>query len=117
MRALARLVSLERVDDVARLLAGDLGHVVHVGERGLVARDAVAADAQRERVFELLSVHLRRGSRLGLGAGRLLGRRLGLRMRDARYGGADENPEQEAGHDLFWVLWKPANSNAKKAGC
>ena len=46
----AGLVRLQRVDDVGRLLACDLRHVVDVRKCRLVAGNAVAADAHRERV-------------------------------------------------------------------
>ena len=45
--ALALLVAGERGDDVLRVLARDLRHLVDLGEARLVARDVVAADAHR----------------------------------------------------------------------
>src|SRR5262245_64601174 len=56
MRALARLVGFQRRDDVCGLLPGNLRHVVGVGKRGLVARNAMAADAHGVRILEALAL-------------------------------------------------------------
>src|SRR5688572_17913763 len=114
MRALAGLVGLQRVDDIAGLLPGDPRHVVDLGERRLVARDAVAADAQSDRVVEPLSGGGGRGRRLGLVGRRLFRRRLGLRVRRERDCGPDQNAQNETDHAFFFSYGSPRILTQKK---
>jgi hypothetical protein len=50
--ALTTLVGVEGRLDVGGALAGDLGHLVHLGEAGLVADDVVAPQAHGDLGFE-----------------------------------------------------------------
>ena len=45
--ACAQLVVLQRLDEVRRVLAAELGNVIDLRERGMLARNAVAAGAHR----------------------------------------------------------------------
>jgi len=56
--ALAFFVGIERSHDVLGILARDHGHLVHLGEAGLVAGDAVTTDAHGDLLLGGLGVTL-----------------------------------------------------------
>ena len=91
MLAVALLVGRERRGDVLRVLAADLGHVVHLREAGLVADDAVAADAHGHAGLD------RGHGRLGRCGG-------GLGMR--RHGSDSQDEKREK---IDFALWKKAS--------
>src|SRR5882762_1933365 len=100
-----RLAAMQRIDQVRRLLAGDLWHVVDLGESGPVPRNAVAADAHRG----LVAVR-----ELGIaGRSRLLG---GRQRRAQNQRGAQRCVEEAEGHQLKAVDSIQSPSSPQQAG-